>query len=1150
MHCSSRLSRMSQKRVSEAAECVPEPDPSECVNTVPATLRLNTHAATVRMKEKFTAPFMVYDAQARRIVANPQYDRTLTTELHRVQSIMLTKLRTPIQAHLSYTPKELLYELETALFHVCASLAVQDDASSLRYVLGDSEADLLMPQLESFLAHHNAPAKAVVALAKCLSEGTSHDVLTSFLQVLKQRVQQELDPAVDRKRSVHEHSALLATKNNLQDIVQLMRDMQTAYHSIDTASQIQRRQPQSDPTAVDLAQSPAANAVSARIVEDSFYKVLRWVVAVDADRRALHAATTGAAATAVEESHLATTPVPAAVATPSRSSAKAFARVVEYDPFTGRVTLERADAAQRWGLLLNSRGLLVGVENELRNSSEAGERLYDAIQQQSGEAGGLAIFEVNRHRIRAVHLSDEELAASGDDIMQKLRATLTHATKTLSLTIERRKQADLTVPREVLFEVSDQGGEGGVGQRCLLMMERASTSISWGLKLKYFKDSVAVLSDFAPSARLSSAAKNLLFDMRGRLRVLKVNNQDMAKLSATEMKSLVSGSLLLSLHLQVTDSKGDVPPSVEAPPPTQGVLLPSAEEVGDAQEMPGVGAAPSEAQREAATLAEVEAAADMQAGPKDTGDSVQAELNDMAASIADEFLKQHSGEEELEAKAADKSEAPAVEEVDMVAPDPFEELDWAKPTATIGAPGDANDDEDNRDAEKDALFEESSRQQHYEEEDGIEDAIMEGFKGANDDEVLPKVEEADELIRGGEESAATRKTAEDAGTAEEAARDVIETGRDDAEAEPSTKTREHEWATAKKAKESAKKGKKSAQVGGRQKKGGKAAEAGAQDADDNEDEPAQKAAEVDEKQLEEMEDNEAAEVSLGNATLTEETGTLPPQADPDDTAVGDAEAEVKAVSETKGRSRAKAKEVEANRSGVRSKSSAPAAAADEETCSTEPEGSGKGSTSAPVDVRLIDLPPTVAEVAIEHGRERITKRERHSAKATATETEVDKEERGGGKGRGDDAAGGPGITAKDSEAVLAAEDGVGDVPRVSLSQLLKAKPLTFENDVRIEKFDGSRLELERSSTKHPWNIKVAFAGEDIIMTKLPPFAPKQLTHPFLRSLHAGPQGEVKWVVDGLNGQDLSVMSRSNKTKALDAIKGSTKLSLVLRALRK
>ncbi|KAK7201908.1 hypothetical protein NESM_000258300 [Novymonas esmeraldas] len=1075
-----------------------------------------THVATVQMKERFTAPFMVYDKQTRRIVANPLYDRALATELHRVQSILLTQLRTPLQAHLSYTPKELLYHVEASLYHVCASIAVSDDAAPLRYALGDAEADLVMPQLETFLAQHTAPAKTVVALAHCLSEGTSHDILASLLRTLEQRVQEELEPMVDRKRSTEERAALRATQNNLADVMQLVRDLQTAYRSIDTGSQVQRRQPQSDPTEVDVARSPAANAVPARMIEESFYKVLRWVVAVEADRRALQAATiaatttttttiTSAHAAAAEADGAAVSPLPAVVAAaatapavlgaaPSAVASTGFAKVVDYDPFTGRVTLERPDAAHRWGLLLNAKGMLVGLENALRHSGEAGERLFDAIQQRSGEAGGLAIYEVNRRRTRAVQLTSEELAAEGSAIMQRLRSSLTQQGTTLHLTIERRTHEDLTVPREVLFEVSYQGGEGGVGQRCLLMMERASTSISWGLRVKYLEGSPAVLTDFSTAAKLSDAAKTLLFDMRGRLRVLKINNQAMAKLSAAEMRSLVSGSLLLSLQLQVTDKHGEVPTETEAPAPA---TVAETTETAAAVTAGAMDTAPATAEAAEAT----EKVAAVEAAP--AVDEAQVELDDAAAAIADDFLEKHDeaaaeldGSEAAEVKAAELTADDADPAAAAAAVESFEELEWARPTTTIGAPGDAEDDAKDVAADKaEAWMSESWPQPPGQLEEDHVEAKEVGDDEARVSELAAGDADGGEAPRVGTSEQDT--TAEATELAEPRAKDGIEGALEEGEAETSKKRRgrppsaasEAKKAKAAAAKNKKAKKKKAVRGGGRRKKDDAAAD------DDDGEQPGAEAVEGEEK------DVAAAEV----APAPKKRGRVAAASAAAAAVEEGGDVEEAGTPKKRGR-KPKASTVEKIEAD-----SAEAAA----TATAEGDGTSSAATTTPpatTDTPLVELPPTAAEVAIEQGKKSAAR------------------------------------PAKKNEPTAVEEEP--EVPRVPLNQLLAAKPLTFENDVRLEKFDGSMLELERSSTSQPWNIKVAFAGDDIIMTKLPPFTPKHHAHPFLRSLGANPHGEVKWVVDGLNGQDLSIMSKSGKTRALDAIKGSTRLSFVLKALRR
>ncbi|KPA78954.1 putative mitochondrial hypothetical protein [Leptomonas pyrrhocoris] len=1072
----------------------------------------------VTMKEALTAPFMIYDAQARRIVPNPAYNRTLLREVRRLQSITLTKLRAPMQANASYTPKELLYELEAALFYICASAAVTSNADGLKYLTSDAEADAVMPQLESFLAHHSAPAKTTVALAYCLTEGTSHEVLTSFISMVQQRVEGSLDPAIDRKRTEDEHKALRATKNNIHDIAQLLRDVATTYHSIDTPSQMQRRQPQSDPTQVDVARSPAANAVPARMLDEAFYKVLRWVMAVDTDRRALKAAASmasghgggaggqtqqqrqrwkevsavaAAVASAVSASDAAIS-APAAVAA---ASTQGFAKVVDYDPFTGQATLERAAEGQRWGLLLNAKGLLVGLENELRNSSEAGERLYDAVQQQSKEAGGLAIYEVNRRRIRPVHLTDDELTASQADMLQKLRKSLSQPTKLLHLSIEKRKQADLTSPHEVLYEVSYQGGENSVGQRCLLMLERASASIPWGLKLKYAKGTPAVLSDFSPNIRFSAAAKNFLFDTRGRVRVLRMNSKDLSKLTAAEMKTLVSGALVLTLNLQVTDADGEVPEGAadataaaedgaEERPPETIAELDEAEDVG-------VQAAATAADDEIQVKAdekstEVEPMAEEEALEAAAATTVpsaaQAELDDVAAAIADEFLLQHDVADdaaspnatEPAAKLSKKEKKGAVNGGEA-----FEELDWAKPTTTFGASGEEDLDDGGGD-EADATRELGDTEEEGEEpgaagadEHAAERALLKEHhllqEGESGDE--GHAETGDDAVMGESADAAL---AEDGVTddetkvvEEEAALKALE------EDAPAKKPRKGRKAKGEKAEpEKKKQGGKEKKTRGRKKKTStaeKPKDAAAEDA------------------------SVEAEDATDAAEVTDSEDAAPGEDGADDTAAA------AAVAQTAG------------------------------------------------DVPLVDLPPTAAEVAMEVGKKN-AERNKRGGKSKAKEGEEEAENEESAETAQEIPA--SSLDSKADATAIPEDDVSPSSTRVSLNELVHAAPLTFENNVKLDKFDGSTLELERTSVASPWNIKVAFAGDDIIMTKLPPIPAAQRQHPFLRSLGAGAQGEVKWVVEGLNGQDLSMMSKTLKTKALDAIKGSTKLTFVLKALRK
>lgn len=1261
--------------------------PQTTPNNAPAVTEAATSTATtaeavpqgdiVKMKEAITAPFMVYDTATRRIVQNPSYSRVLLAEVRRLQSIALTKLRTPMQASVSYTPKELLYELEAALFCICASASVASNDDPLKYLMSDPEADAAMPQLESFLAHHNAPAKATVALAYCLTEGSSHDILASFLAMLQQRVEKELNPAIDRRRTEDEHKALRSTKNNVQDIAQLLRDLATAYHSIDTPSQVQRRQPQSDATLVDVARSPTANAVPAQMVDEAFYKVLRWILAVDTDRRALKVAAAVAAGhgggvvqnagtTAAGTSPSVDAAVDAAMsiraadmqgfasaaAAVAAASTQGFAKVVDYDPFTGQVTLERQWESQRWGLLLNAKGLLVGLENDLRNSSEAGERLYDAVQQQSGEAGGLAIYEVNRHCIRPIQLTEEALESSRADIMQKLRKCLTQPSKILRFSIEKRKQADLTSPHEVLYEVSYQGGESGVGQRCLLMLERASTSITWGLKLKYVKGSPAVLSDFSPHVRLSAASKTFLFDTRGRVRVLKINGKDVAKLSAAEMKELVSGALVLTLNLQVTDENGEVPidnPSELAAkqlPGKSGEALeeeeePAAapEEQADEKKQDEKEAVEGDAAVEGIEQTKKKASAKMAEQSSTVAPVEQSKLDSIAAAIADEFLHQHHGTAEAVAteqpetlpekeegpvettrsKASSKTKPAAAaermeeEEVDE---DAFEELDWAKPTTSIGAPGGLADDHDTqKDAQlaKDAadnlqdeadpvggddehatelallkqfnLLPEGDTAEHDAVDTGekaeAEEKEGKGQKQLDDDKDMvtgPDEEpraldetEVNEEVDDGDGGAESGDVAlKEKGEKQEA--DVLEDGEELKAVEEAeiTPKKPRGGRKAEGGKRSRSSGKMKGEKGEKEKTRGRKKRTSP--AEEMEEEK-----EAEQEGKEEIADNEAKEVearahetapAVEGETPAKAVEEAPSKKKPQRKTVE----EPKKESKTRGRAASKvatAAEEEDAEDDVREKGDAntDAAAANAEKHAESHEvdapalevAAATAATAAVEKAALVDLPPTTAEVAIAEGKKTAATRKRGRPSKSKTTEEAQEEAAVATEQRQKDAeaAAEDSVVPQDnkttSQAVstaAVAEDGDTAASRVSLNELVHAAPLTFENNVTLEKFDGSTLALQRTNVRNPWDIKVAFAGDDIIMTKLPPIPKGELQHPFLRSLGAGPHGEVKWVVEALNGQDLSLMNRALKTKALGAIKGSTKLAFVLKALRK
>lgn len=1035
----------------------------------------------IAIKEQFTAPFIVFDPATRSIAANPLYCRHEILQLHRLQTIFLQVLRPPLQGHLSYTPKELLYELEKALYYAFATAAVLQNSDMLPPpVITDEAAALLLPRLESFLAHHRAPAKAAVAICYCLSEGASRDILQSFLAMLRDRVAQELTPSLDLRRSPAEQRSLRSTQQNVNDIAQLLRDAETAYLAIGTASQHQRLQPQSDASQIDHY-SPAANGVSASLASEAYYAVLRWVVAVEADRLALQAmanptlsspsfqttavhltssataasTSTGAAVTAAglpettdasdRAAGAEAAAVPGNAADLRTPVPQLFATVTDYDAFTGRLTLTRASGQYRWGLLLNEKGQLVAIENELRTSSEGGQRLAMVIQQ-TGAAGGLAVLEVGRQRIRRADLTEAELHEQRDDILRKIQQSLTNPTTTsLCMVVEPRKQIELTVPYEVVYEMLQQGGEGGVGQRCRLLLRRASTAIPWGLRLSFPRHGPVMLTDFADSISLSAAAKTFLFDARGRIHVTKVNEKETAKLPASVVRQTISEALLLNLTLQLTSAEEDRGEAAVAMPEELVVPLP------------------------------------------------QSDLDATAAAIADNFLTEDAAvaAEEVGSHPAvpleeDSVEVPAaeIEEGDWIGAVPHESdpaltaeadlpEDGSDPYTIRGSlkaddrlPRDSNDEVENR-----ALLAEH----------GIAPDSPQGLS----EEELPHV-----VLQLEEEKGAGRTTAALDAAVEAVLREM--TASTGAVADPK-------------------------------------ATPPALMAVDNQGEESQSAA----KKI---------------------RGRKPAAATAD--AVG---------SDAKGKAVAKRGRPKKAAAGASTATVSPLAEANGEwngspgaSVTTSDEGEGPMTTAA--EKPLVDLPSTRAELAMaEAALQKSNQKNRKTETASKKKLKVSEAtadprvDLPSDEAANDVAAGSP--TAEETEEVAAVSNDNGEartdgVDRVSLTELLEAPPVSFSNNIVLDTFDGSTMKLERQTIDQPWNVKVVFSGDDVIMTKLPELPKKSLKHPFIRALGADGQGEVSWLVEGVNGQDLSLMNRSLKVKALGAVKNATKLTFALKALRR
>ncbi|XP_050340210.1 uncharacterized protein LOC126766477 [Bactrocera neohumeralis] len=541
-----------------------------------------TAQAIVNFKASFTTPSMVFNPSTKTIEVNARFNRNTVTELSRAQGAMLSVLRGAEAKAKFYTPKELLYGLEQAI---------------------------LLPTLESYFAHHTAPAKSIAATAYALSEGLSRRAVESFVQTLSARIEEEADPIAEKQRSLEEKNAFAATRNNVTDFTQIFSNFLVAYEGVPRAAS------SANPSLSNVnTVSAGSQCVSADLLSEAYYSLLRWTLAVDPERKIL-------LAQQQQQQQ------------PASASSKVI--VDEYDPYEGRITLARPTSTTPWGCMFNAKGYLVGISNNLRNNSEAGERLFRALQQHSGKELGVPVLEANRRRIRAQDMSEEELQSQRGNITAGLRDSLTSDAKVLRLTVPRKRKKSLTSPREVLFELLSQGGENVSGQRVFLVLRRANTTIPWGVKM--VKDSTGglKLQEFSDRIHLSPKAKDFLFEHRGGLTIVGLNHKDLADhpeaATGATLRELISNSLVMALWLQVNRSTDAV---------THG--LPASE-----------AAAPAPAEEDAAEVKELEGVEEAEE-PKEAEEAEKAE-----ADAEDNEAVEHANEEDLD---EEKLEIPAAAE--------------------------------------------------------------------------------------------------------------------------------------------------------------------------------------------------------------------------------------------------------------------------------------------------------------------------------------------------------------------------------------------------------------------------------------------------------------------------------------------------------
>lgn len=1122
-----------------------------------------------RLKQRFTAPFMVYDVVAKSIVANPLYDRVTASELARVQGTVLSVLRRAQHGSDTLTPKELLFSLERAVLYVFASTAVKDNTQALRCVVDDVEAARELPQLEGMFAARTATAKAIAAVGYALTEGVSASTIRQFVSQLQDRLSHEMEPAMDKHRSKSERHAIQSTRNNLDDFARLYDCIVVAFQGIQTDSQRQRQQPLGAAAGSDQPRLPsdAANATTAGLLEQEYYNLLRWLIAVDQDRQALQRA---AAPHTPREVGPAGEVAPAAT---TENTVEAY--VAEYDPYGGRIVLQRSSPSSRWGLVINSSGYLVSIDNALRNASEPGAKLFESLQQppqqlpsatgrrkaDAATAGaaaaaaatnGTPVLQINRRTIRPANLSDAELQEQQSTILKRIRECLMGDDKTLTLLVAKKSHAELTVPRQVLFESFAQGDEFGAGQQVLLVLQRASTSIPWGLQLATRKHGPPVLKDFSAKMVLSDRAKNFLYERRGHLQVLHLNYADAKRYkTASSLMEACAKSLLLSVQLQVAPSwKGQAAAAATTDLTTEEAQTVSTEApAAEAQMEHGVTAAgePAEAgvagttKVGGANLQEVsEAIADayMTSETNGSGSGASAEEEAKEAEeeegdpvpAEDETAAEAEAEAELNEEAAadddGSEELPEEEEIEAegeVAPaaeadDVLEGMSWAKPTAVDG--------EEEDDPEHARLSEEAAHR-----------ALLEEY-AIHPDDPLPETDATTEVDAGKSDNAEAVEEGKEEEDAAEAVDSAVQAlmARTAAEGAALSST-----AAAEREKEAAELEEKasSSSLSKRKKKKALATEGtdGGNMVGEGKSVAGTKTVKkLSKKKKGKLMKKKKAGGGKGKKGTANVSAAAEEEGEADDTAaVGDNEGEPATVDEDAAdaqQATATVSAAEADVPLVESKTSAEVAM---ETAEKATKGKKRGRKAKATE----EIEATPASAETDEGAGEAAKGE------PAADTASGKEK--GKRGRPKRVASGweeSGAEAAAPASARPAED------RVSISELVEAPPLTFDNHVTLDSFDGTNLQLHRQNEQSPWDIKVAFAGDDILMTKLPPFPKSSLSHPFLKSLNTNANGEVKWVVEAVNGRDISQLGKVAKKQALEGIKRSTNLSFALRALKR
>ncbi|KAG8348331.1 hypothetical protein ERJ75_000239500 [Trypanosoma vivax] len=966
----------------------------------------------VNLKTRLMTPFMLYDETKHQVVLNTAHDRILRSEVTRIQGVVLRGIRQALDQDSRTTPKEALYCLQKSVMLAFASCAVTSDTEALVPCCTEEAAAPLLPRLEAIFAARNACPKCILSLAAVLSTGSVLDNLVEVCKRIGARLTAEGTAPIASRRTEKEKQALEATKKNVQDFKQLRATMAATFDSISIPSK----------KATGLPPSPSSSATdikAAEMIIQLYYSLLNWMLMIQPERVNLST-----------PRHVGDAP-----GSP-QGSESLFARVTFYDAASGKVVIERSSLTSKWGVMVNPQGTMIGVENALRVATGAGGELYYALQLQSS---GLPIFDVNGVRVRESDEMDggKESSEAKTKRLEKIRAALMGPNTVVSFKVA--PIIGLREPREITFNLVQQGGEGASGQLADLILRRMSVDVDWNIKFSPGDKKQLVLESIPETLQLSDSAREFVERNSGSLVVVQVNGCDTVKNKF--IVDLVNSSLILVLRLQVLPRRQDNVKNV------------SADNDGAHLSKPKVAVVDTVASNlSSKSVAEVRA----------------TEAPDTVQEISTEAQVLEDDDEEVWTSRS-TNDKPQVSNNTKVA-------------STLVGGGAANDDSP-VDSSSGVVVELA----HDEEIEVAKHRELLQKHDIDPDKPLPESQVApvaQETRKRGRPRKALDSTAASSG------RTAAGRGTDDVTDETTM-----------------------------------SAEATEDDVTEGSSKRGRPRKKKDDKTLQKKDVKKQLSSNVNDGETRDQ------KVKPEKSAEG-------SVGRKPGEGKAPEKSAPVKKGQAGSDSARNDSAERKEEDGSDVEDVKKNSAErdstlveAAEAQKVMDKPLVQVKSQSDAAAE-VIKRKESERRATASPSESVK-------------------PSKTVGAAASAEKAkVVEQPHVSPAVLENAPPLTFENAVTLDRFDGTNMELRRPDSSTPWDIRLLLGGDKLTLTRLPPTSAALKNHPFIKKLLPDASGHINWQVESVNGIELGSANKGARAKAMEVIKKANKVTFVLRSLLK